>query len=159
MSDAMSVEALQPSEIVAEFITVTPVDVGRLAATLGLKVTYDRLGEISGKIEKDQFGYKVTINETDPIVRKRFTLAHEIGHYILHRDLIGDGITDDAMYRSKLSSFYEIQANRYAAHILMPPGIFREKYRNGMTSPHALATYFGVSSQAAEYRIKNLGLG
>jgi Zn-dependent peptidase ImmA (M78 family) len=30
--------------------------------------------------------------------RQRFTLAHEIAHYVLHRDLVENGIVDDTMY-------------------------------------------------------------
>ncbi len=49
-----------------------------------------------------------------------FTIAHEIAHYILHRELIGDGIVDDILYRSGLSDHLEAQANRLAADLIMP---------------------------------------
>lgn len=153
-----SITGLQPSEIVAQYLGTAPVNVERLASALGLRIMQDFLGDYSGKIERDPLGFKVTVNATDSHVRQRFTIAHEIGHYVLHRDLIGDGITDDAMYRSRLGGFYETQANQYAAYILMPPGLFRQKYREGARTPEALATLFDVSSQAAEYRIKNLAL-
>lgn len=55
--------------------------------------------------------------------RRRFTIAHEIGYFILHRDLIGDGIHDlgsGLEMRSKLQSSLEAQANQYAKSILMP---------------------------------------
>ena len=60
-------------------------------------------------------------------VRQRFTLAHEIGHMLLHRDRIGDGIVDDILYRSSLSDTLEAQANRLAADILMPYPLIMEK--------------------------------
>ena len=50
-------------------------------------------------------------------------MAHEIGHYLLHRDQIGSGIVDDALYRSSLSDRREAEANRIAADILMPEGL------------------------------------
>jgi Zn-dependent peptidase ImmA (M78 family) len=153
-----SISGLQPSEIVAQYLTAAPVNVERLASALGLRILQDFLGEYSGKIERDTLGFKITVNTTDSPVRQRFTIAHEIGHYVLHRDLIGDGISDDAMYRSRLGGFYETQANQYAAYILMPPGLFRQKFREGAKTADALAGIFDVSSLAAEYRIKNLGL-
>jgi Zn-dependent peptidase ImmA (M78 family) len=150
---------LQPSEIVALYLGAAPVPVAQIAVALGLRVEGSAgLGEISGKIEKDGPQYKITINASDPAVRQRFTLAHEIGHYILHRDLIGDGIVDDAMYRSKLGSYLETQANQYAAFILMPPALFRHHASEVHNDASELARIFSVSNQAAEFRLKNLGI-
>jgi hypothetical protein len=50
-----------------------------------------------------------------------------------HRDLIGDGLIDDGMYRSKLGGDYERQANRFAAEILMPP----TRFENGQSGGQA----------------------
>jgi Zn-dependent peptidase ImmA (M78 family) len=149
---------LQPSEIVAQFLDAAPVPVESIAIGLGIRIENAVLGEISGKIERDDYGYKITINSADPYVRQRFTLAHEIGHYILHRDLIGDGIVDDAMYRSKLDSYLETQANQYAAFVLMPPALFKNFAGELQNNPVDLAKIFNVSRQAAEFRLKNLGL-
>lgn len=151
-------DGLQPSEIVAQHLNSAPVSVENIARALGLSVRYASMGEISGEIRRDDFGYVITINSTDARARQRFTLAHEIGHYILHRDLIGDGIVDDAMYRSKLSSYFETQANQYAAFVLMPPMLFKEKAASVHNDTATLAQIFGVSRQAAEFRLKNLGL-
>src|SRR3546814_3235070 len=60
-------------------------------------------------------GFAIYVNGSHPRVRRRFSIAHEIAHFALHRNLIGDGVTDDAMYRSNLSSAVEVQANRMAA--------------------------------------------
>src|SRR3546814_7195870 len=62
-------------------------------------------------------GFAIYVNGSHPRVRRRFSIAHEIAHFALHRNLIGDGVTDDAMYRSNLSSAVEVQANRMAADI------------------------------------------
>ena len=102
-----------------------PVDVRGLATALGLKVVEDRLSpNVSGKIERDWFAddaFVITVNASHSETRKRFTIAHEIAHFVLHRDQIGDGVTDDGMYRSEtLSTSVERQANQYAADILMP---------------------------------------
>src|SRR5690606_15966338 len=62
----------------------------------------------------------IRVNRHDVKERQRFTLAHEIAHFLLHRDQIGEGITDDILYRSSLSDAKEAQANRLAADIVMP---------------------------------------
>src|SRR3546814_8751462 len=72
-------------------------------------------------------GFAIYVNGSHPRVRRRFSIAHEIAHFALHRNLIGDGVTDDAMYRSNLSSAVEVQANRMAADILMPWHLIRSE--------------------------------
>src|SRR5205823_4332381 len=113
-------------ETLKMFQMAWPVDVVGLASAYGLKVwEVDLPNNISGKIQKDgkhggPSGYSVLINSNDASSRKRFTVAHEIGHFLLHRSQIGDGLTDDALYRSGLSTLQEVQANKIAAGILMP---------------------------------------
>lgn len=157
-----------PIEVVTRFATRgAPVDVERLALEIGLKVHRDAsLGpEISGKIVKATpplggfAGYAIFINYTHPQGRQRFTIAHEIAHFVLHRDLIGDGVSDDALYRSKLNEWYETQANRLAADILLPANLVREAYkRDGLKSFAALATRFDVSVDAIRIRLRELNL-
>ncbi|HEX4158822.1 MAG TPA: ImmA/IrrE family metallo-endopeptidase [Rhizomicrobium sp.] len=149
---------LLPAEIVASYLGSAPIQVEQIVGALGLQLAFAPLGEISGKIERIADRYKITVNSADGHARKRFTMAHEIAHYILHRDLIGDGIEDDAMYRSRLGGYLETQANHYAAYVLMPPPLFRATYRSGVKSYPDLARHFAVSQQAAEIRAKSLGL-
>lgn len=154
-----------PSEIVNDYAARPPIDLGGLAAALGLEVVYDyQLGDLSGMITKGgagAAGFRIHVNANHHRNRRRFTLAHEIGHYILHRDLIGDGVTDDAMYRSApgvLGDRFEQQANAFAADILMPAAQVRTAWERGVRSATALATLFGVSAEAAKYRLAGLRL-
>ena len=52
--------------------------------------------EIAGQIEflPDEKMHKISVNKNDHYYRQRFTMAHELGHYFFHRDLIGSGIDD-----------------------------------------------------------------
>ena len=140
-----------------------PVDVEKIARDLGLRVVRAGLGgAVAGKIARDgaqkpAAGFTVYINEADNPRRQRFTLAHEIAHYMMHRDLIGDGITDDAMYRSTLGDVYERQANRMAASILMPADMVRSVFREMLTIPQ-LANAFDVSAEAMSIRLRELRL-
>jgi Zn-dependent peptidase ImmA (M78 family) len=150
-----------PVEIVGSFLVSAPVDVTGIAEALGVAVefSYDLDEGIAGSIERTSSNrFLIKVNADHSETRKRFTLAHEIAHYILHRDLIGDGITDDAMYRSGQPSHVETEANQYAAGILMPAQLIKDQWRRGVKSYVEMANKFGVSSKAAEIRMKELRL-
>jgi Zn-dependent peptidase ImmA (M78 family) len=148
--------------IIERYTQDAPVRIEAAARDLGLPVVSDTFenSDISGKIVKDSSspgGFTIYINSKDPRRRQRFTLAHELGHFILHRDLIGDGLIDDAMYRSKLGEWYERQANRWAADTLMPAGVVRGLYRGGMKSFAELSNALDVSEDAIRIRLNELG--
>jgi len=107
-----------------------PIAVGAIAKELGITVKRSTLAAgISGEIKEEDGNVVIRVNRHDVKERQRFTLAHEIAHFLLHRDRIGDGITDDILYRSKLSDFMEVQANRLAADILMPGHLIQPKLK------------------------------
>lgn len=156
-------DTVTPIEVVGRFLDSAPVDLDGMAAALGLEVVHHPSlpDDVSGKIERAGGGYRITVNARHSATRQRFTLAHEIAHYVLHRDLIGDGIVDNAMYRStRLSSEFETQANRFAADILMPAALLRRVYRKeGVRDLVTLMERFGVSEQAMRIRLNSLRLG
>ena len=135
-----------------------PIQTIPLANELGLSV-YSVPGwpnDLSGMIKKDLNswgGFAVYVNRDHPVTRRRFTIAHETAHAILHTDLIGDGIADDALYRSGLSNAVEAQANRLAADILMPRKRVNELIAQGITSVNDLAKTFWVSEQSMAIRL------
>lgn len=106
-----------------------PVRLPQIAQALGIPVKAATLGPgISGELRPDGHGgFVIRVNRHDPLKRQRFTVAHEIAHYLLHRDEIGDGIEDDVLYRSDLSDLREQQANRLAADILMPRSLLADE--------------------------------
>lgn len=137
-----------------------PVDVHALATDLGIAIRSDDLPDnISGKIERDWLDDPViTVNRAHPRTRQRFTVAHEIAHYVLHRDLIGDGIVDNALYRDdRIGDARERQANRYAASLLMPSTLVKKAWADGVRSSQGLARAFQVSPAVAEIRWRELG--
>ena len=84
--------------------------------------------------------------------RQRFTLAHELGHIILHHFL------DEEDY-IKNSKLIEEQANRFASAFLMPNTIFHESiYRRNLTELLSLKRQWGVSISACARRMKDLYL-
>ena len=133
-----------------------PVKIFNLARALGIKVfkAHDWENDVSGLIKRKWDGsYVIMTNAKHSIVRRRFTVAHEIAHFALHRDLIGDGIADDALYRSSLGGSIERQANNYAANLLMPWHLINSEFEKGANSIEELAERFRVSKAAMSIRL------
>lgn len=151
-------------EIINEFRKTAPVDVRAAAEAVGVTVREAYLpSDVSGMLERDGKGhFVITVNASHPSTRKRFTIAHELGHYMLHRHLVGDGVDDDRAYRSTNVGKYhntrigpreETEANKFAASVLMPLNLIKELQSKGVTSPAALARQLGVSEHAMCIRL------
>lgn len=157
----MEREVQSPSLVLARHAEHVPVNLLGVISELGLGFSDEALpAGISGKLMRDSSspaGFKLFTNEGDPPRRKRFTMAHEIGHYVLHRDLIGDGVVDNAMYRSSLSDDYERQADKFAGQLLLPAGAVRAAYRT-TKSFAALSELFDASVDAIRIRLRELNL-
>lgn len=101
--------------------------------------------------------------EEKPDKRILFSIAHELGHLFLH--LLNDEgkiIQEEVLARNKNTSQEELEANEFAAALLMPEEAFVIKCREIMTenkiSLTAIAEAFNVSIQAATVRGNVLGL-
>lgn len=137
-----------------------PVCVHSVAKDLGIEVREGRWrGKYSGLIRKERkfgvfSGFAIIVNEAHSKTRQRFTIAHEIGHYVHHREYIGNGVTDDSLYRSRLRGPFESQANEFAAWLLMPWTLIVERVRAGVDSVEELAKIFDVSKSAMSIRLQ-----
>lgn len=148
-----------------------PVDVRGIIGALGIDyVEESRPDSLSGLIEKYGDGYRIVVNSNHSRPRRRFTAAHELGHYVYHRDLIGDGIYDDAAYRStdlsgrfknpKILLEHETQANKFASVLLMPSRLIdrlqldRDLDFNDPDDVKMLAGLLDVSERALRIRLK-----
>jgi Zn-dependent peptidase ImmA (M78 family) len=159
----------------------SPIDVDKIATELGIYVDSDFSLE-----SKDIIG-EIFLKEENPIIkinpiqnfynpRRRFTIAHEIGHYCLHSAKSKKGFVDSQKTMSRTQSYwdiYESEANTFAAQLLMPKFLviedgqkvideYREK-TGGAGIPvnvfiESMAKKFDVSSKAIEYRLKNIGI-
>ncbi len=156
-------------QVVGRHTTSAPVKLREIFADLGIGYREEPIvsGE-SGWIERDGSSYHVVINANEGEQRKRFTAAHELAHYLLHRDLMDHGSrmnrhTDrlfDKATVNQVSPFkphHEAQANRMAAQIVMPAELVREKHAKGLTIAQ-LAEAFQVSNAAMNIRLETLGL-
>jgi hypothetical protein len=155
--------ATSPLAVAGTFLHEVPVDLLAMAEALGLGVDLNATlhAGVSGRIlhgGPGQAGYHIEVNGAHSANRKRFTLAHEISHYLLHCDQIGDGIEDNGLYRSQLGDLAEIEANRLATQMLMPASVVRNVFRAGLKHRAGLSAAFQVSDEAMRIRLRQLGL-
>ena len=138
-------------------LKLVPFDVEGLASSVGLRVEYLPLAnEISGFLRRQNGEWIAGVNSLHHPNRRRFTLAHELGHYFLHRDA-GD-FEDRALFRREAQfDRRESEANAFASKLLMPETEFRKVVVGRRASLDELARHFGVSSAAAKFRADALG--
>lgn len=155
-------------------ISETPIPIEMIAKNLNVHVSYEPFdGELSGVLYKDKEDTIIGVNSSHPLTRQRFTIAHEIGHLILHEpDPVHIDKNFRLHFRNELSSqatdFREIEANAFAAAMLMPADLLRSKFDDviregididsGTDEISSLAREFQVSSQALMIRLSKLGI-
>jgi Zn-dependent peptidase ImmA (M78 family) len=165
----------QQAETLIEKMGVTqgPIDVVGIARALGLQVIEEDLGaDVSGVLVNDGKQAYICTQKNDSEVRRRFTIAHEIGHYLLgHQFQAGEHVHVDKGHfisqRGPRSSAgidpMEIEANQFAASLLMPIRLIRQQVAE-LGAPlldsnvSQLAKKFKVSEQAMTIRLSALRL-
>lgn len=157
MKDAIS--------IIQSYLSEAPVNIEGIIRSLGIEL--DKKAElddsISGQIEKLSTGaYKISVNKNDHYFRQRFTMAHELAHFLFHRSLIGDGVDDNKAYRStsegrfyntNITGKHETQANQFAASVLMPESLIIELRDEFGDDLDGLSNKLQVSKQAISIRL------
>jgi Zn-dependent peptidase ImmA (M78 family) len=150
-------------------VSKPPVPVERLARLRGARVRYEPLeGELSGMLFREGDRAIIGVNSLHPKSRQRFTIAHELGHLELHEPT---GIHVDHKFavrrRDERSSQavdrWEIEANGFAAELLMPASMLEEDlagfemdYEDEELT-RQLADRYRVSLQAMAIRLTTLG--
>lgn len=129
-----------------------------ICAKLGIEVLEVALPEgVSGMIVKTQHqDAQVFIERGDVRGRRRFTCAHELGHFIERVNVAGD---DDFSFRDHRTStkydLHEFFANEFAGELLMPAARIKHLRQAGY-SPTRLAAHFDVTAAAVSERIRRL---
>ncbi|MDR1485275.1 MAG: ImmA/IrrE family metallo-endopeptidase [Planctomycetaceae bacterium] len=138
------------------FILDPPVIAQKLAEGYGLTVRYSffkpEYNDISGFIEADK--KRIVVNAEDSPARQNFTIAHELGHYLLEHDLLGSEYT--CLFRNpakQKSTPIEQEANCFAANLLVP-SFFLRKYLDDypFAADEQLSKIFGVSAEVIRFR-------
>lgn len=142
-----------------------PVRIERIAKGLGVELRSGDLGDISGVLVRRDDTAIIGTNSTQSTQRQRFTIAHELGHFLLH-----EGVTNhvDRTYRvnfrsaesSQATNVEEIEANYFAASLLMPKHMLdhlcAEEALDDDDKVYGLAKQFQVSRHAMSLRLVNL---
>jgi len=166
--DFKKAEASALKVLEENFITSWPVPVEELIEFQGLGLILSEFtdGEISGVIDLNK--KYLYINSSDSSQRQRFTIAHELGHWILHRPELAANEEIAVLYRRPLgtveNNVLEQEANCFAANLLVPEVMLRraikqvnDKSGNEASDAH-LAKIFNVSRSVIGYRKKFLGI-
>lgn len=153
-------------------IEKAPVPVERIARGLGAQLQFepfDGKDDVSGMLFRDDSRVVIGVNAKHVRTRQRFSIAHECGHLKLHE---GKMYVDARVnFRDSTSGLAvdseEIEANQFAASLLMPRAFVLAESKKVLEKREPtdvenivreLARVFDVSTQAMEFRLKNLGL-
>ena len=142
-------------------------NINDVVTTLGgcVEESVDIVNMSDGSIRKQDDGFIIYVSPFQSLERKKFTIAHELGHLFLH---MGYRINVELWNKQKNLTYYrsgdslmEYQANEFAAALLMPKKVYKrimDQYTVGReVETDKVADYFGVSVSAASNRGKFLG--
>lgn len=147
-----------------------PVDPLKVARALGIKVMNAVFSDPSksGVVTKRGNTFSIFLNTNEPPDRKRFTIAHEIGHGLLHMNIDEESefVDNDDNFRATEMSDTEAwtderrrewEANAFAAALLINEELLRQKWQDNK-DPNILAWMFQVSPTAMIVRLTQIGL-
>ena len=136
-------------------ITDPPIPVEKIAELFSIKVIpYPNFPDnISGTIINQNGRMIIGVNSNHPPSRQRFTIAHELGHFLLGHEL-GDKIIDDVFDRP---TDKEKEANEFAAELLAPKDLLKKDINKKLKIPD-LAKKYIVSEQVISIRLLKTGL-
>jgi hypothetical protein len=117
-----------------------PVDIERIARAEGLTIERRELGDLDGQL----VGSRIDVNARHSLVRQRFTIAHELGHFVMHSEHGAD-------------EHSEREADVFAAVLLMPPEILRKEF-SADPDADVLRRRFQVSRDAIWIALNELRL-
>lgn len=138
------------------------VPVDKLIAARGLIVRSGVMGGAEGRLVRRRNSGIVTVNSAITLRgKRRFVLAHELGHFELHADspVFACDAAAFTVWNQRRPEEYE--ANIFAAEVLMPVLAFREAARGlplEIDSVRLLARRFGATLSATAIRCANLGV-
>ena len=148
-------------------ITGPPIDVKEIAKRYGVEVREESFpDDISGALHRGREHAVIAVNKGHGENRQRFTIAHELAHYLLHADSPAYydqehqvGVHFRASRAAGNWDVKEVEANRFAAELLMPRRMIIDAIvRSGAAEASELARQFKVSEEAMTYRLADIRL-
>lgn len=151
------------NELLAEYQHISdPYElVSKIASDHGVRIMETDLYDLSGALRKEDDHWVIYINRSDSQQRKLFTVAHELGHFFVHRDFCDEFVDGQFISRNEQERYAvrELEANEFAGGLIMPESRIRQRIAGEITEDtfRSLAKSFGVSTIAMETRLRNLG--
>ena len=143
-------------------ITSFPIPIDKLVSGCGVQILpWDFDNNIDGLVVQLNGGAVIWVNRGQAKTRQRFTLAHELGHYLLRHvdefylDLGGDLSPNATGEHPDYNWRAERAANEFAANLLMPASMIRRASAE-TTDITVLASRFRVSPAAMGFRLTAL---
>ena len=128
-------------------ITVPPVDVKTLAESLFLQIVHSDTGEHGGRALLEHG--EIHVNTSESMTGQRFSIGHEIGHYLLHPDDFVFSAHEDPeseLYSEDPAAELEREANYFSSVLLVPTRWLRKDVDAGLT-PDEMANRYQVSQE------------
>ncbi len=139
----------------------TAIEINKIAFGLGATVIEKPLKNSDGRIVFSKSRTIITINSGIEFTgKKRFTTAHEIGHYCMHRDHFQAHNDTDATLQYFKKGHQETEANEFASELLMPEDLFKQEIQGKKFDPELLrnlADRFQTSITSVAYKYFELG--
>lgn len=139
------------------------VDIEVMAFFCGARVKYRNLPSCAARIVGKENKAIITVDQNASSERQRFSIAHELGHWVQDRGQVSVSCRASDLTPYRLKDFRnnrEAAANRFAVELLMPTHHFKEAVKNkaiNIESAATLAAQFRVSLTAAAIRLVELG--
>lgn len=152
------------AEVIKEnYIKLPPIDVCKLVMNYGLGIqmaVFKKDNNICGFLDMEE--KKIWVNYNDSQKRRNFTIAHELGHWLLHRkEIEEDPNSYKILFRQPLGSKNlderEQEANLFAARLLVPTDMLKI-CKQGKFTVEDMSDLFGVSKTVVYYRLEQEGL-
>lgn len=151
--------AKEKANYLALAFSAPPIPVLEIAENNGVDVVFSNFGEHGDTVAGfcDFGDAKLYVNSNDGTERQLFTIAHEFGHWILHKEIF-DRFPDRYPVLPRFQATdkkdpLEQEANCFAANLLVPARLLKPVKSAPVAS---LANIFGVSRTMMEYRVKNV---
>jgi Zn-dependent peptidase ImmA (M78 family) len=139
-----------------------PVNVYAVAENLGFEIhDYDFPDSMSAMMVVEDDIRAIGVNKSFSTVRKRFSVAHELGHFLLGHGNFADSVAtfEDGSYNyTDPQNRQESEANEFAAELLMPEPFLKKDFAEGAVSVPQLAKKYQVSEQAMWIQLFSLEL-
>lgn len=165
MNGADYKKAIETAEKVLDdnFVSGPPVPIIELTRNFGFtikEVSFPKNEDVSGIIKPEE--KIIYVNQNDSETRKNFTIAHELGHWLLHQEaLVTSNGKYNVLFRRSIGQMnadpIESEANCFAANILVPKKFITEYkllIRDKIIDSDILAPLFRVSNEVMGYRLQ-----